>query len=157
MKRSILTTAVLLMSMMLSSVSAQTRESGDVIIGADDTFCNNWFISGGVGTSMYAGESDRFGDFGGRLATAIDLSVGKWFSPYIGARAQYNGTQLKGYSFQESSTFAYGDVDSDGLYKQKWSYMHLHFDAMLNLSNLICGYDQDRAYSLIPYAGIGWA
>ena len=31
--------------------------------------------------------------------------------------------------------------------------MNFHGDVMLNLSNMICGYREDRLYSFIPYAG----
>ena len=34
--------------------------------------------------------------------------------------------------------------------------MNFHGDVMLNLSNMICGYREDRLYSFIPYAGAGW-
>ena len=34
--------------------------------------------------------------------------------------------------------------------------MNFHGDVMLNLSNMICGYREDRLYSFIPYAGAGF-
>ena len=36
-------------------------------------------------------------------------------------------------------------------------YIHAHADVMLNLSQLICGYREDRFYSFIPYASVGYA
>jgi outer membrane protein OmpA-like peptidoglycan-associated protein len=32
-----------------------------------------------------------------------------------------------------------------------------HFDAMFNLTNLCCGYKENRVYNAIPYVGFGWA
>jgi outer membrane protein OmpA-like peptidoglycan-associated protein len=32
-----------------------------------------------------------------------------------------------------------------------------HFDALFNLTNLCCGYKEDRVYNAIPYVGVGWA
>lgn len=156
MKKVVFTTAVLLFSMMGSLTFAQSNEKNDFVIESG-TFWHNWFVSGGVGTSIFMGDSDRFEALGHRFAPAIDLSVGKWFTPYIGARFQYSGPQLKGYTLSENGKFAYGSVTDDGRYKEKWNYMHFHFDAMLNLSNVINGYKEERFYSFIPYAGAGYA
>ena len=43
-------------------------------------FGANWFISGGVGAQMYFGDNDGKADFGKRLAPALDIAVGKWFT-----------------------------------------------------------------------------
>ena len=59
-------------------------------------FGANWFISGGVGAQMYFGDNDGKADFGKRLAPALDIAVGKWFTPGIGLRVAYNGLQAKG-------------------------------------------------------------
>ena len=45
---------------------------------------------------------------------------------------------------------------SNGYYKQKWNIANFHADVMLNLTNMFCGYKEDRLYSFIPYAGAGW-
>ena len=34
--------------------------------------------------------------------------------------------------------------------------MNFHGDVMLNLSNMLCGYNEDRVYSFIPYVGAGF-
>ena len=44
-------------------------------------FGANWFISGGIGAQMYFGDNDGKADFGKRLAPALDIAVGKWFTP----------------------------------------------------------------------------
>ena len=59
-------------------------------------FGANWFISGGVGAQMYFGDNDGKADFGKRLAPALDIAVGKWFTPGIGLRVAYNGLRAKG-------------------------------------------------------------
>ena len=57
-------------------------------------FWDNWFISVGAGGQIYFGEYDSKTDFGKRLTPAFDLSVGKWFMPTLGARAQVGGFTL---------------------------------------------------------------
>ncbi len=147
---------VMLMSMASSSTFAQSEKYEDITVNPNMIW-DNWFVSGGFGTSMFVGELDRKGSFGQRLAPAIDISAGKWFTPYIGARFQYSGPQLRGNTRSANQVFVDGDANSDGWYQQKWSYRYLHVDAMLNLSNLFKGYKEEHFYSLVPYAGAGWA
>ncbi|MFR9503220.1 MAG: OmpA family protein [Rikenellaceae bacterium] len=157
MKKVILSVVVLLMSMtstMTFAQSSSSTESSGVILDSN-SISQNWFISGGIGGSVYFGDGDALGSFGGRIAPAFDLAVGKWFSPYVGARLEYSGARLKGYTNNANGMFVYETVES-GVYHDKWNYMFLHVDAMLDLLNLISGYNADRFYSLIPYAGGGW-
>ncbi len=123
-------------------------------------FKHNWFVGVGGGTAIYLGESDRRGPLSGRFAPAIDISVGKWILPDIGARIQYSGYKAKGYipadyTFRGADANAYGDLVNDYWYKQKWSYAHFRGDVMFNLSNIIGGYREDRFYSLTTYIGLG--
>ena len=119
-------------------------------------FGANWFISGGVGAQMYFGDNDGKADFGKRLAPALDIAVGKWFTPGIGLRVAYNGLQAKGATPNANGPLVDGGQYSNGYYKEKWNVMNFHGDVMLNLSNMICGYREDRLYSFIPYVGAGF-
>ena len=42
-----------------------------------------------------------------------------------------------------------------GYHKQKGNFVNMHADVMLNLSEMFCGHNPQRAYSFIPYAGAG--
>lgn len=105
---------------------------------------------------MYFGDNDSKLDFGKRLAPALDIAVGKWFTPGIGLRIAYNGLQAKGAALFEDDAYVKGGVMSNGYYKQKWNIANFHGDVMLNLTNMFCGYKEDRLYSFIPYVGAGW-
>ncbi len=50
-----------------------------------------------------------------------------------------------------------GGKYSNGYYKQKWNMANFHGDVLFNLSNMFCGYNEDRLYSFIPYVGAGVA
>ena len=41
----------------------------------------------------------------------------------------------------------------DLLYNHRtyWNVVNLHGDVLLNLTNMFCGYKEDRLYSFIPY------
>ena len=49
-----------------------------------------------------------------------------------------------------------GGQYSNGYYKEKWNVVNLHGDVLLNLTNMFCGYKEDRLYSFIPYVGAGF-
>ena len=118
-------------------------------------FGANWFISGGVGAQVYVGDHDGKADFGKRIAPALDIAVGKWFTPGIGLRVAYNGLQAKGATPFANGPLVDGGQFSNGFCKEKWNVMNFHGDVMLNLTDMICGYKEDRLYSFIPYAGAG--
>ena len=120
-----------------------------------NTFGANWFISGGVGAQMYFGDNDSKAGFGDRISPALDIAVGKWFTPGIGLRIAYNGLQAKGATPNADDVYAKGGTFSNGYYKQKWNVANFHGDVMLNLSNMFCGYNEERVYSFIPYVGAG--
>ena len=120
-----------------------------------NTFGANWFISGGVGAQMYFGDNDSKAGFGDRISPALDIAVGKWFTPGIGLRIAYNGLQAKGATPNANDVYAKGGTFSNGYYKQKWNVANFHGDVMLNLSNMFCGYNEERVYSFIPYVGAG--
>ena len=120
-----------------------------------NAFWDNWFVSIGAGGQVYFGECDSKDSFGRRLAPAFDLSVGKWFMPTLGFRAQVGGFTLKGITNNPSNMYAKGPAHKSGYYKQKWQQFNVHVDALLNLSNWIGGYRTDRFYEAVPFAGFG--
>lgn len=118
-------------------------------------FGSNWFISAGGGIQTYLGDDDSQAKLGKRISPAVDISVGKWFTPGLGLRLTYSGLSAKGVSY-ESGNYAVGKMNTKGLYEQKWDMMYLHGDIMFNLTDMCCGYKEDRLYGAIPYIGFGW-
>ena len=122
-------------------------------------FWDNWFISAGAGGQVYVGDHDRQAALGDRIAPALDVAVGKWFTPGIGVRAVYSGLSIKGAT--QNSVHGTGEAvpgkggDGYWLEKQKFNFHNVHLDAMFNLTNLIGGYREDRLYNLSAYGGVG--
>ena len=56
----------------------------------------NWFVSAGFGGQVYFGDHDSQAEFGKRISPALDIAVGKWFTPSIGVRLMYSGLSFKG-------------------------------------------------------------
>ena len=123
-----------------------------------------WFVSLGIGGQQYYGDHNKQLSFGGRISPAVDLSVGRWFTSVVGARLAYNGISVKGATMNGShstgQTPSFNDHPDDGaqyLTKQKFNYMNLHADLLINATNLFFGYEEDDTFNLSPYVGLGVA
>ena len=118
-------------------------------------FDGNWFISAGAGTQLYFGDHNRQMKTSRLLSPALDIAAGKWLTRSIGIRLMYSGLSVKGVT--QNKSHSNGEVydAAQKLYKQKFDLTHIHVDMLFNLTNLLCGYNEQRLYSLTPYAGLG--
>ena len=121
-----------------------------------NSFWSNWFIQGNVNwNSFYYGGVNKFGSTpfnkfplgskpdgseGHPTSLGFSVAIGKWFTPGLGLRTKANALWL-------SKAF---DSKSD-------KYVALNEQALFNLHNLLGGYDEDRFWNFIPYAGAGVA
>ena len=121
-----------------------------------NSFWSNWFIQGNVTwNSFYVGGVNKFGSTpfnkfplgskpdgseGHPTSLGFSVAIGKWFTPGLGLRTKANALWL-------SKAF---DSKSD-------KYVALNEQALFNLHNLLGGYDEDRFWNFIPYAGAGVA
>ena len=55
----------------------------------------NWFVSIAGGATAFLGTPLGCEDLFGRLKPSYSLALGKWFTPWVGARINYNGLQFK--------------------------------------------------------------
>ena len=69
-------------------------------------FWDNWFVSFGYGATVLLGDYDAAGSFGKRISPTLNVAVGKWFTPGMGARLQYSGLQARGYVPSAGSDYA---------------------------------------------------
>ncbi len=140
MKKILLSIALVAIS--VSSVFAQGNSAEKLRWKGimNNGFWSNWEISvgGGVNYTAWNGignDQDGVGDLG----WMVEGSVSKWFNPIVGARVQLIGGQL--------------NVSDDNGLKSNWIMPHA--DALLNLSNWIGGYREDRVYYAKLFAGFG--
>lgn len=121
----------------------------------------NWFVSLGAGGQIYFSDHDKQMKFGDRIAPALDVAVGKWIIPSVGVRVVYSGLQAKGATQNGSYSTGHPVPGKGGhgywLTKQKMNLMNFHADMLLNLNNLISGYNEKRVWSISPYMGLGVA
>ena len=120
----------------VSEVVVPTKKNSVVT----NSFGSNWFLGVNGGVNLFNGARTAGESAFDHLTPSVSVYAGKWHTPGYGWRVAYNGWELKPYE----------NVDEMG-------YMNIHFDAMFNLSNLICGYNESRIWNVIPYVGVGWA
>ena len=107
---------------------------------ATNSFGSNWFLGVNGGVNLYNGTVTKGESPFDHISPALNVYVGKWHTPGFGWRVGYNGLNIQTFENVDHTTF-----------------MNFHFDAMFNLSNLICGYREARIWNVIPYVGAGWA
>ena len=90
-------------------------------------FGANWFIDVNGGVNLYNGVVTKGELPFKHLSPNVSAHFGKWHTPGFGWRLGYSGLNMKCYNDAEHTALAV-----------------FHFDAMFNLSNLCCGYREDR-------------
>lgn len=105
----------------------------------NNRFWSNWEIGIGGGVNYTAWDGLFKDQPTGDVGWQAEISATKWFNPIIGARVQMAVGQLNA-------------SDNDGL-KNTW--MLPHANTVVNLSNWIGGYRDDRVYYAKLFAGAG--
>lgn len=126
-------------------------------------FKGDFFVGIGAGPSVYFGEQDRSMKFHHRLAPAMDIYVGKWIIPCLGVRIAYSGGRAFGVTNADSGyTYSTGEIydyypkgGSKGTFKQRFNYLGVRGDLMLNITTLALGHNPDRLYDFTFYGGLG--
>lgn len=121
---------------------------------ATNSFWSNWYIQAGADwNAWYSSEEhghglDRspFKKF--RSNPGASLAVGKWFTPGIGLRTKLQGIWGKQVDAD------WNDKTNEGNGNKYWI---LNEHIMFNLSNMLFGYNENRVWNLIPFAGGGIA
>lgn len=112
---------------------------------ATNSFWANWFVSAGVsGTSYYTSQESNVSKnpFSGKRGTiGFTAAVGKWFTPTIGLRTKFDFIKGKQVNTEKNHPL--------------YTSVSAHEDVMFNLSNMFCGYNEERVWNAIVYAGIG--
>ena len=111
---------------------------------------SNWFLGVGAGiTTSFSKKVGIFSEFSLKNDFNAEIFLGKWFTPVVGTRFGYKGgTDNFGFDDKKYSSkrFESGEQIRFG---------YFHGDFLLNVSNAIGGYKENRKWSFIPYLGGG--
>ena len=100
----------------------------------------NWFLEVKGGASAFLGTPVGCGDLFDRLTPALQVGVGKWFTPAVGGRVEFQGFQFKNAEFATMK------------------YQFIHADFMYNLTAFIRQNELGLSrWDVIPFVGIGMA
>lgn len=118
---------------------------------ATNSFWSNWFVEVGADwNAWYSGEEhgqnfaiSPFKKF--RSNAGASVAVGKWFTPGLGLRTKVQGIWGKRVWDPETET--------KGSFNRYWV---VNEQVMFNLSNLLLGYNENRVWNVIPFAGGGF-
>ncbi len=97
----------------------------------------NWFVTVQGGASAFIGRPIGCADLFDRVKPTLSVSLGKWFTPQLGARLGYGGWQFK-------------DCQLDN-----GEYHHFHADLMWNVLGSQYGRTEDPRWGIVPYVGLG--
>jgi len=134
------------------SVASNAQESDFTIAGekhsvATNSFWSNWFVQGNITWNAFYGEGEKsfvapfrkFPTGEGHTGLGFSAAIGKWFTPGIGLRTKFNawkmGSELNG--------------------EDAAKYYSFNEQVLFNVTNMILGYDEQRFWNFIPYAGAG--
>lgn len=105
---------------------------------ASSVWASNWFLSVKGGIGAFIGKPVGHGDIFDRTKPVFIGSIGKWVSPYFGARATFEGFKL---------------YDSN---IESRSFQNIHIDGLYNISSHFRnGFEQLPKWDFIIYAGTG--
>ena len=132
------------------SVAGMAQETTEKYSVATNSFWSNWFVQANVaGTAFYSSQERNAGfsksplkDFRNNLG--LSLAIGKWFTPGLGLRTKVNGVWGRTVSSEDAKANAN-------------KYWQANEQVLFNLSNMLCGYNPNRVWNFIPYAGAGIA
>ncbi len=125
--------------------SSVTDEKHSVIT---NSFWANWFVQANAVGSSFWGSQERSAVKPGKLLKdyrtnlGFSLALGKWFTPGIGLRTKFNGVWGR-------------TVISEDKKLNASKYWTLQEQVLFNISNMFMGYNEQRVWNFIPYAGAG--
>ena len=135
------------------SLGASAQDSDPVLkySVATNSFWSNWFVQVGGDFNSWISDQehgrgldggDHYGLFAGdRTSWGGAIALGKWFTPGIVLRTKLQAWNAKQVGPQNPTS--------------KFNYWTLNEQVMLNLSNLLCGYNPTRVWNVIPFFGGG--
>lgn len=127
---------------------------GDPVV--TNSFWSNWYVQAGLDMTLLNPYGCSFSDVFPKGKTfGLDVATGKWFTPEVGLRLRLNwenGFPL----FKNGHLEWLAPIGDSGKNMDKGGVMAIYGDVQLNLLNTICGYDEERKWSLLVFPRAGF-
>ncbi|MBQ3753708.1 MAG: OmpA family protein [Prevotella sp.] len=133
------------LAMTATAASAQVYEAQD---GTKYEFQKYWFFDLEGGAQYTLGEAK----FRRLVRPNVQVAIGRQFNPWLGVRLQVNGWQSRGYwdlGLMENGYSAHYPIG------YTFNYVAPGLDLMVDLTNLIGGYNPTRVFGLKAFLGGG--
>src|SRR5574344_184171 len=167
--------AIAIVSLFFSTIAVQAEEELSATrYNGFGGIKDNWYVELGVGGQVLFATNASLRLPYQRITPHISLSCGKWISPFIGVRLQFQGYQLNGaYTSKgiytadkvlDNSIFGnndpvreYAKIKPDGSYPVNIYYLNMHLDLQVSIMSLIHkGYSASDKWYAIPSIGLGY-
>lgn len=133
--------------------------------GTANAQTSGWNIGMSAGLNLFQGEDDaNIGLYKDRYTISPVFTVGHWFTPSLGIQTSIWGGKLKGlgigetpYAVREAPELVHAHNTIPDPWEEKFSYGMVQLEGTYNFVNALCGYSEDRAWSLIFHAGAEYA
>ena len=142
----------------LVSVTAARGEDGKKEEIVQNSFWSNWYVQFGLDMSLQNPYGHDFfsGVFPNGKSFGVNASIGKWFTPIVGARAHVNwenGIKL----FKNGHDNWLAPFYQPGTNMDKGGYITVVGDIQFDIHNLFWGYKEDRKWNMQVYPRAGAA
>ena len=148
----------LLIVLAFASVSMASMAQDDPTLKysvATNSFWSNWFIQVGYNYNVFYSNQEHAAKFDNdkspfksfRASHGAAIAIGKWFTPSLGLRTKFQGVWGKtvlGSQLQDKENNSY-----------KNKFWTLNEQILFNVSNMLCGYNPNRVWNVIPFLGGG--
>lgn len=170
MIRNIAVTMILMLVSLVSFAQQEKTDSTETILDdlnipmvekkyvANTYFQDNWYVSLYGGVTSNWGSDDSHASFWRVMGPSAAIAVGKEFTPISGIRMQINYVRNTGVTDDQFGTGTLeGGTDISRLTHNrfKWNSYGLNFEYLLNFTNLMLGFRENRKMHLQGIVGIG--
>lgn len=115
------------------------------------SFGENWTLGVGAGFAYSMAENTGKAPFGDNLAGPnVHIQANKWFRPAFGLRAEVQMGKHRGSVNREMTSYK----PTIGPYSFKLNSYDVQL--LLNLTNCIFGYSEERRFDMVAFVGGGW-
>ncbi|MBQ6653159.1 MAG: OmpA family protein [Prevotella sp.] len=125
-----------------------------------NSFWQNWFVQGNFHWDAWYSQQEHGHNLdrglfkSHRSHPGASIAIGKWFTPGLGLRTKVQGIWGRDVDGTGGYNVARDGYPNHNLSKNT-KYWIANEHVLFNLSNMLCGYNPNRFWSFIPFAGGG--